>query len=150
MPLSNGMANNILNYLFGKAALDKQVEVYIGLSSNDPEADNGTFTELSGGSYSRVLVSVFDQQYPDYFGTASNRSMTNNRQINWTKATANWATAKGFGLFDTKSGGTPYYYAALDAPYPTTEAGAVALFDPQALTVGFATADIHTATVSTE
>ena len=150
MPFSTTEANNILNWMFGKTgALSAKNKVYIGYSSNDPEKDNGVFNELSGGSYSRVLISQYNETYPDVIGTASGRSIQNVKQINWNKATADWETAKGFGLFTTETGGTPYYYASLDEPYPTAETGAVSLFDPATLKITFPITDIHEAVATT-
>lgn len=141
MPFSNTYVQNILNYLFAKTStLTVPTAVYIGLSKNDPEADGGTFTELSGGGYTRVMVSQKGETYPDVMGSASGRSITNTKQINWTKATANWETANGFGLFTASSGGTPIYYGKLESPV-TVELGAVALFDPNALKISISDTD---------
>ncbi len=141
MPFSNTYANNILNWALGKSnALSVHSKVYIGLSSNDPEADGGTFTELSGNGYSRVLVSQYNETYPNVIGSAANRTIKNTAQINWTKATGNWVTANGFGLFTSETGGTPYYYGKLDAPMTCVE-GAVALFDPNTFEISFSATD---------
>lgn len=142
MPFSVAYRNDILNYLFSKttASLSAPSQVYIGLSSNDPEADGGTFTELSGKGYSRVLISQKGATYPDLIGQASGGSISNTKQINWTKATGNWTNAQGFGLFSASSGGTPFYYGKLDTLLEVVE-GAVALFDPGALKISFASTD---------
>ena len=73
MPFDTDTANSVLGWAFGKNTLPINSKVYIGMSSNDPEEDSGTFTELSGGGYTRVLVSVYNNQYPDYIGAAANR-----------------------------------------------------------------------------
>ena len=143
MPYSKTYANNILNWTFGKGNLTSHNNVYIGLCSNDPEADDGAFTELSGGAYTRVLVSILNQQYPDYIGAANNREIGNAKQINWTKATATWAPAKGFGLFTSATGGTPYFYGKFPSPV-TCAAGAVMLFDPNSLKISIAATDTET------
>lgn len=150
MPFSTTYANNILNWMFGKtSALSGHSKVYIGLSSNDPEADNGAFSELSGSGYSRVLIAQYGETYPDVIGSASARSITNPKQINWTKATADWLNAKGFGLFTAEAGGSPYFYGKLDneVEVPT---GAVALFDPNTLKISFPTTDISEAAATSE
>lgn len=147
MPFSDTYANSILNYLFAKtSSLTVPNQIYIGLCSNDPEAGGGTFTELSGGGYSRVLVSIKGETYPDVMGTATGRAIGNTKQINWTKATTNWATAKGFGLFTAATGGTPIFYGKLEEPV-TCEAGAVALFDPATLKISFPETDVVAAAV---
>lgn len=150
MPFSTTYANNLLNWAFGKSqGLTAHSKVYIGLSSNDPEADNGTFTELSGSGYSRVLISQYGETYPDVIGSASARSITNPKQINWTKATADWLNAKGFGLFTAEAGGSPYFYGKLDTEVEVPT-GAVALFDPNTLKISFPTTDISEAAATSE
>lgn len=141
MPFSTTYANSILNYLFSKTAtLTAPAEVYIGLSKNDPEADGGTFNELSGGGYARVLISQKGETYPNVIGAASNRAIVNQYQVNWTKATLDWPEAHGFGLFSALTGGSPFFYGALEEPV-TCVAGAVALFDPQTLKITFPASD---------
>lgn len=140
MPFNNTYANNILNWAFGKGSLASHSKVYIGLCSNDPEADGGTFTELYGNGYTRVLISQSGQTYPNLIASASDRAITNAYQINWTKATGDWPEANGFGLFTTETGGVPYFYGKLEEPV-TCVAGAVALFDPQTLKISFPETD---------
>lgn len=145
MPFSNAYANEILNYTFAKTVtLSAPSAVYIGLCSNDPEADGGTFNELSGGGYSRVMISQRGATYPDVINSANARAITNGKQINWTKATLDWAEAKGFGLFPALTGGAPFFYGKLETPV-TCAAGSVALFDPYALKVTFSENDISDA-----
>ena len=142
MPFSTAYANNVLNYLFAKVEkLEAPAYVYIGLCTNDPEADGGTFNELSGGGYARVLISQREETYPNVIGSASARAITNQYQINWTKATLDWVEAKGFGLFSSATGGTPFFYGKLEEPV-TCAAGAVALFDPQTLRISFPASDV--------
>ena len=158
MPFSTAYANEILDYTLSRSsnvspAPDK---VYIGLSSNDPEADGGVFNELSGGNYERTLVSVRNNQYVQYFGNASNRMIKNSRQINWNKATTDWGIVRGFGLFSSETGGSPYFYGKielLDNPGSDGLAvpiGAVALFDAGMLRLSFSTHDeLETAAAAT-
>lgn len=151
MPYTNTYANQILNYTMGKVAtLTAPAYVYIGLCSNDPEADSGTITELSGNGYSRVLISQKGESYPDVIGSANNRAIKNTKQINWTKATGNWAEAKGFFLSSSGTVGETssiFFYGKL-ANAVTCSEGAVMLFDPNALQIGFAYTDAAVATAS--
>lgn len=142
MPFSNDYAHKILNFTLAKTtSLAAPSAVYIGLCSNDPVADGGTFTELSGGGYARVLIARRDETYPDVMNSASDRAITNGKQINWTKATTDWAEANGFGLFSAASGGTPFFYGKLETPV-VCSAGAVALFDPQTFKISLPAADV--------
>lgn len=156
MPFSTSYANDILNYTFAKTqSLSAPTAVYIGLSVNDPEADGGAFTELSGNGYARVLISQKNAAYPALIGSASSRAITNIAQINWNKATNDWVRVKGFGLFSASSGGSPFFYGKLDlteeeetAGGILCEAGAVMLFDPYTLKISFPTTDVAEATAT--
>lgn len=149
MPFSTAYANSFLNYTFAKnTGLTAPNMVYIGLCTNDPEADDGTFNELSGKGYARVLISQKSETYPNVIGSASARSITNTQQINWTKATADWERVNGFGLFSSETGGTPFFYGKLDLSDEViaeggllVPSGAVALFDPNTLLISFSDTD---------
>ena len=140
MPFSTPYANQILSYTLSKTmTLTAPEFVYLGLCSNDPEADNGTFTELSGGNYSRVLIVQRNQSFPALIGSASNRKITNNGQITGNKATAQ-LTAKGFGLFSAATGGTPFFYGKL-AQEVVIPVDAVPLFEAGAFGLEFLATD---------
>ena len=151
MPFTTTYANNILNYLFAKVqTLNAPTAVYIGLCENDPEADSGAISELSGKGYSRVLIAQKGEAYPNVIGSASDRTIKNTYQINWTKATGDWAEAKGFFLSSSPTVGETngiFFYGKLESPV-TCVAGAVALFDPNALTISFPEADVAAAASS--
>lgn len=144
MPFSVTQANAILDFMFSKTntALTHPQYIYMGLCKNDPEADNGTFTELSGDTYARVLISQKGETYPDFIGSAANRSIKNVKQINFNRSTVAWDTIHGFGLFTAATGGSPFYYAKVDNPEGVVvPENAVALFDPETLVISFATTD---------
>lgn len=149
MPFSNSYANSILNHTFAKTQqLNAPNQVWIGLSSNNPEADGGTFNELSGGGYGRVLISLRGETYPNFINSASDREITNSYQIAFPKATAEW-TVNGIGLFSSQTGGEPFFYGAIELTEEQIEAGglivdpgAVALFDPETLKIGFPAEDV--------
>ena len=144
MPFSTTYANNILNWAVGRSnSLSSHSKVFLGLCSNDPEADGGTFNELSGNGYGRVLLHEYNRDYPALMTSAANRAISNGKQIGFVKATAAWATAKGYGLFTAESGSAaPFFYAKLKNPVDTPE-GAVFLFDPGELKIAFQTTDVE-------
>lgn len=145
MPFTTDYAHNVLNYIFGKTkTLAAPTDVYLALSSNDPEADNGVFNELSGGGYTRVHISTTSGNYPNMMGTPTGRSITNSKQINWNKATADWQDIKGFALWTALTGGTMIYYGKITNEGGKVEvnSGAVALFDPGALKISIASTDV--------
>lgn len=147
MPFNTTTANNILDWAFGKTELSRKNAVYIGLSSTNPEGEGGTFTELAYTNYARVLLRSTTYN-PEIISSADEREVSNTLQINWPK-TPDIVHVKGIGLFDSKTYGTPYWYAKVDM---TTEeesaggiqvpAGAVPLFDPGELKIYFTDTDI--------
>lgn len=146
MPFTDSYANQILNYTLAKTAtLNAPSAVYIGLCTNDPEASGGTINELSGGGYSRVMVSQKNETYPDVIGNASDRAITNPKQINWAKATLGWPEANGFFLSSSPTVGETasiFFYGKLEEPV-ICEAGSVALFDPYTLKISFPENDVE-------
>lgn len=156
MPFTNTYANQILDYTLSKTyQLTATERVYIGLCTNDPEADGGAIRELSGGGYSRVLISIRGETYPNVIGSASGRAITNPYQINWTKATLDWERINGFFLSTSGTVGETsgiFFYGALTLDEETkaaggllVEAGAVALFDPKSFKIEFPEKDIEVA-----
>lgn len=79
---------------------------YIGLFTVAP-SEAGGGTEVSGGAYARQPVT---------FGAASDGTMKNSSAIEFPTATANWGTAKAWGLFDAATNGTLIWYGAIDTP----------------------------------
>lgn len=138
MILSNDYANNYLNFLMSKtSSLTAPNQVWLGLSTNNPEAD-GSFSEVSGNNYGRVLISIKGEAYPEDITSASNRALGNKKQISFPKASAQY-TVKGVGLFSVENGGSPFAYGALtNADGSVNEngvevaEGAVPLFEPSA------------------
>ena len=151
MPYTTTYANNILNWTFGKQGLSYFQKVYIGLCTNNPEETGETFNELSGGGYSRVLIAQYNQAYPDFMNAASLRAVINGKQINWTKATQDWAKVNGFFLSSSPTVGETaniFFYGALDLAEDVkaaggllVEAGSVALFDPESFKIEFPATD---------
>lgn len=146
MAFSTTYANGILNYLFGKtSSLTAPSTVYVGLCTNAPETDNGTFTEVTNEWYERKLIvqrgtgNASATFYTEEMSSASNRAITNAKQIAFNKA-LDEVTVKGFGLFNSATGGTPFYYGDFEAPI-TVASGAVLLFSPEQLKVIFDTKD---------
>lgn len=140
MPFSTEYANRILNCAFGKTDMNAPTYVYLGLSTNDPVADGGAFAELNVDGYERIMIYSEQAGAEIKVGSAENRLIQNTKQINWTKATTQWNTVIGFGLFTSASGGNPFFYGKLKEPI-TVPVGAVALLSPGDLKVGISSVD---------
>jgi len=77
--------------------------VYLGLFTTDP-TDGGTGTEVSGGSYARQAIT---------FSAPSNGVTSNNAQVTFPTATANWGTVGWIGIYDALTSGNLLYHAPL-------------------------------------
>lgn len=135
MPFSTTETNNILKYELGLTNTPPAVKnaVYIGLLTNDPEADKGTcteFTTTAAVGYHRVRIAKYSDSESNKISLRKERVITNDEQINWTKAGNNWPEAKGIALYTTEAvgSGTAFYYSKIPTPF-ATEAGNVALFE---------------------
>lgn len=150
MPFTTDICDNILKYYFLRSAaaeniFTRPVKNYIALSTNDPEADGGTFKELTIGEngYQRVLLLDRTEEgahWPDYMSDVADRTVYNEKEIHFNKATADWPTVNGFAIFSAETEGYMVYYAKLDNPV-SVPADGVALFDPNTLRISFATQD---------
>lgn len=69
-------------------------------------ADDGSGTEVSGGSYVRQLVGL---------SAASGGASSNAADITFPTATANWGTITHVALYDAESGGNMLMHSILDA-----------------------------------
>lgn len=113
---------------------------YVGLLTATP-SDTGGGTEVSGGSYARVAVSM---TMTNWAGTQSATSTTyssgtggttsNNGAITFPAPTANWGTVTHFALYDQASGGNLIYWAALTTSKTVNNGDAAPSFAISALT----------------
>ena len=101
--LSNYFAQATLNDLVGKTAMPAlPANVYVALFTA-VGADDGTgFTEVSGGSYTRV--STTGATWNAATGTSPS-SISNASSITFPQSTASWGTVIAFGLYDASSAG---------------------------------------------
>lgn len=139
MRLSNNYANQYLDFLLGKGSPPSApAQVWAGLSTNAPETDGGTFTEVTGNGYGRALLTVRGQDAIDYINDAANRKIDNGRQITWPKATGAYSV-RGIGFFASETGGTPFAVGDLGTPEnPITvqvASGAIPMFEKNGFNV---------------
>lgn len=100
MSLTNTGETTILN-LFKESK-----DHYLALFTAAP-SETGGGTEVTGGAYARQKVT---------FGTPSNGSMANSAAIEFPTATADWGTAKAWGLFDAATSGNLIWYGSITTP----------------------------------
>jgi hypothetical protein len=88
---------------------------YIALFTAAP-SDAGGGTEVSGGSYARVLVNPTGGASPTWDAcTATGGLITNTHAITFAQATAAWGTVTHIGIFDALTVGNLLWHGALTA-----------------------------------
>ncbi len=115
MPLTNQRKADILNALYGGAALTVGANVHIALSTTTPTSAGANFTEPSGSAYGRVSVANNPTNFPA--ATVANPSVKSNGvEITFPAATGNWGTLTHFGIFTAASGGVLLDWGPLPTP----------------------------------
>lgn len=102
--LSNYAENKALDHLFKTATFTPPTHWYVALFTAAPD-DTGGGTEVSGGSYARVIC--------DTWNAASSGSIANTGAITFTTATGSWGTVTHFAIFDASSGGNMLCWGSL-------------------------------------
>lgn len=103
MSMSNYLENKLLDHTLKNVAYASPAAVYLGLFTSDPGEDK-TGTEVSGGAYARKQVT---------FNSAANGNITNNADVTFDIATANWGTVAHIAVFDAVTAGNMLYYGPL-------------------------------------
>ena len=122
--MSDYLENALVNATLRNTTFTSPATVYTGLFTTDP-LDDGSGTEVSGGSYAREAST---------FGAPSNGSTSNSADIQFNQATANWGTITHFGIFDALTGGNLLYHGILTSS-KTIETGDVFKFATGSLVV---------------
>jgi hypothetical protein len=100
--LSNVMEQRLYDWLFrpGTAAPTRPTASFVGLFTAVTNAEAGTGTEVTGGSYARVDVT-------GALGAPTDGAGSNTAAVTFAAPTANWGTVTHFGLFDASTAGNP-------------------------------------------
>ena len=127
---------NILQFVLGKAAYAAPAGCYAALFSTTATADNGTFTELSGSGYARATIDAANAStaWSAPTNDATGSWKQNAAQISFPTATAGWAPATGYGIYDASTVGTLLYWGTFGSA-TTVGSGATASFAVNALKI---------------
>jgi hypothetical protein len=129
--LSDTLANNVLDVLFGGASTIAPSTWYVGLSTTTPANDGTGVTEPSGNGYARVGVTKNSTSFP----AASSRQISNGTTITFPTASGSgWGTVTHFVLYSASSGGTFLGWGAL-ASAQTVASGATPDFPVGSLVI---------------
>jgi len=101
---SNYLENALINAVLRNTTYTSPATVYVGLYTSDPtDADVGT--EVSGGSYARVAVTM---------GAPSNGVTSNSADVTFPTATASWGVVTHIGIHDDLTAGNLLFHTPLD------------------------------------
>jgi uncharacterized protein YaiE (UPF0345 family) len=93
MAATDYLENKILDHVFGKSAYTPATQFVVALYTDFP-SEAGTGTEITGGSYARVITTSSD------WSTASNGSIHNVNTIIFPTATASWGRVHAIAIFN--------------------------------------------------
>ena len=113
--LSDYLEQDLLDLIFNKDAFTGPT-TYVALFTDDP-TDAGSGTEVTGGSYARVLVYDNGSGSPDWTVAtvdAPGWKVVNDDDITFPTATASWGTITHFAVFDASTSGNLLFHGALD------------------------------------
>lgn len=126
---SNYAAGKLLDHLFGIASWTVPTNTYIALMTSNPtDAGGGTEVSTSGTAYAREAVAFDASEW-----TRTNNEVTNDNDIEFAEATADYGTVTGHAAYDASSAGNLLWWAAL-SPAQTVGSGSQFAFEAGALT----------------
>src|SRR5262245_41688257 len=112
--LSDGSENKLLNVIFNQTNWTAPTAIYMSLHTADP-GDTGTNEHASSGGYARVDCT---SSFPTATGTGG--SISNDVQINFPTATADWTTVTHWGIWDASTSGNFLLGGSLTTPRTAT------------------------------
>lgn len=113
IPATDAREQVIANSQFGSGT---PATWYLALSKTTPNEDGSNFTEPTGGSYARVLVTNNTTNFPAAITTSGTTTKANGVAFTFANPTGNWGLITHYGWFTTLTGGTPEYWNPVDAP----------------------------------
>lgn len=100
----------MLNWLKGTTFPAAPATTYVALFTVAPTSDAGTGgTEVSGGSYARVAVTLSSGWSAISGGGTTAEQISNSGVITFATPSANWGTVVAFGLYDAVTAGNLLY-----------------------------------------
>ncbi|GAB1345024.1 phage tail fiber protein [Gemmatimonas sp.] len=97
--LSNTFEQRVFDWLFRPGeSVTRPTAIYLALFTAVSNAEAGTGTEVSGGSYARVNITSL-------IGAPTDGVGSNSGAITFPSPTANWGTVTHFAVMDASTGG---------------------------------------------
>lgn len=120
------LENKMIDWFFRGQAFTPPVTFYVGLFTSSPsDSAGGTEVSTSTTGYSRPSIAASLANFAGTQGAGStvassgtSGTTSNNVDIVFPQATANWGTVVAFGLFDAPSGGNLLWWGSLTVSRP--------------------------------
>lgn len=115
--LSNYQEQKLLDHTYNEINFPSPTTTYVALYTTDP-TDANTGTEVSGGSYARMLVNQSGGGAPEWNTAVVDGigyKVDNQDEITFPTATAPWGTVTHVGVLDASSGGNLLHHTILDS-----------------------------------
>jgi len=125
--MSNFLENELYDHVLRNASYTSPTNLYVSLHTADP-TDDGSGTEVSGGSYARTAVTM---------GAPTNGSGTNSADVQFPQATGDWGSVSHIAIWDATTAGNMLFHTPLDTTKNITT-GDVFKIASGSLTVTFA------------
>lgn len=142
--MSDYLENKLVDHIFRNRSYTVPSTVYVALYTATP-SDSGGGTEVSGGSYARVLVGPSDSAWQSTQGlttaAASNGTggqTANGSTITFPTPTGNWGTITSFGIFDASTSGNLLIWGPLTVSKTVNNGDPAPTFSAAALAITFA------------
>lgn len=130
--LTNYTEDEVIKHIFRTGSFTKPATHYVGLFTAAPgEAGGGT--EVSGGAYARVAVTVGDAEWAATSGGDGTTSNVNAITFPAPSGT-NWGVVTHWGIFDAATSGNLLIYAPLTTSKTINDGDAAPSFASGALT----------------
>ena len=105
---SNYLENKILNHILKVSSFSVPANIYVALSTTDPDDSGSGISEPADGAYARVLCNTWN--------TASARATKNTGAIQFAEAVNAWGNISHFALFDAITGGNMLGHGSFATP----------------------------------
>jgi len=128
MNASKYLEDGIINYFFRNQAVTRPAAHYLALYISDPTDDN-TGSEIAGGGYARKVITFTTPAI-----VSGKTTITNEAEIRFPVATANWGNISHWGILDAPTDGNLLAHAPVDVP-KLIENGDEAKFNAETLTI---------------
>jgi hypothetical protein len=116
--LSDYLEQQYLQITYNGASWTPPATTYVALATT-LFTDAGAGTEVSGGSYARILVNAAGGASPawsNWVADGDGHKIDNVHLIQFATATASWGTIVGFGVFSAITGGNLLDHGSIGVP----------------------------------